>query len=380
MKKEMMLTLFAAGLMLGGAVIAADAKADAKAPKAKTEVKAPAKADAKKDAKAEAKPEAKPVDIFAGIPQVVAEVNGKQVTKAEVVEFLTSQMPDKKLPPMLNAETVKMIMPGLVKSYVDQPLLTAAAEKAGFKPSAQLVKDGFQEQLKEATEQQREMFKQQLAMTGKTLDAHIDEVAKNPEAQKQFAFEAFIKKSILDKIAITEPEAKAFYEKNIAQFKTPADGPEMIRASHILIKLDKNAKPEEKAKALAKAKEITAKLAADASKFEAIAKTESACPSGRDGGKLGAFSKGQMVAEFETAAMALKPGEMTKEPVLTQFGYHIIRRDAAVGETTEPFAKVKAPIMDFLKSRKAQTAMTDLLAKLEKENKVKFFLEMPKMN
>ena len=88
-----------------------------------------------------------------------------------------------------------------------------------------------------------------------------------------------------------------------------------IAASHILV--DKNSQ------ALKILEELNT-----GTKFEDLAKKYSTCPSGKRGGALGKFGRGQMVKPFENAAFELKVGETTKEPVKTQFGYHIIKRTA----------------------------------------------------
>jgi peptidyl-prolyl cis-trans isomerase C len=63
-------------------------------------------------------------------------------------------------------------------------------------------------------------------------------------------------------------------------------------------------------------------------KFEDLAREFSQCPSSAEGGDLGEFGKGMMVKSFEDAAFALKVGEVTKAPVRTQFGFHLIQRYA----------------------------------------------------
>jgi peptidyl-prolyl cis-trans isomerase C len=71
-------------------------------------------------------------------------------------------------------------------------------------------------------------------------------------------------------------------------------------------------------------KDIQKKLS-DGDAFEALAKDFSQCGSAKDGGNLGEFTKGMMVAPFEKAAFALEVGEIS-EPVKTQFGFHLIKR------------------------------------------------------
>lgn len=57
--------------------------------------------------------------------------------------------------------------------------------------------------------------------------------------------------------------------------------------------------------------------------FADVAKEHSSCPSSRDGGHLGTFGKGQMVAEFETACFEGEVGDI-QGPIKTQFGYHVV--------------------------------------------------------
>lgn len=86
-----------------------------------------------------------------------------------------------------------------------------------------------------------------------------------------------------------------------------------ITASHILV--------DQKFEA----QDILKKLS-DGQSFEKLAQDYSNCGSAKQGGSLGEFGKGMMVAPFEKAAFSLNPGEIS-DIVQTQFGYHIIRRD-----------------------------------------------------
>ena len=89
---------------------------------------------------------------------------------------------------------------------------------------------------------------------------------------------------------------------------------------------ERNAKIAPPEEALKKITALKAEIDAaedKAAKFAELAKANSACPSGQKGGDLGTFVHGQMVPEFDTAAFALEPGQIS-EPVKTKFGYHLI--------------------------------------------------------
>ncbi|MCL2288650.1 MAG: peptidylprolyl isomerase [Candidatus Bathyarchaeota archaeon] len=85
-----------------------------------------------------------------------------------------------------------------------------------------------------------------------------------------------------------------------------------IHCAHILVKT------------LTEAQTIKARIDKGES-FSEIAKQTSLCPSGKKGGDLGSFGRGQMVKLFETAAFQLEKDQIS-DPVKTEFGYHIIKR------------------------------------------------------
>ena len=137
-----------------------------------------------------------------------------------------------------------------------------------------------------------------------------------------------------------------------------------IKASHILIKSDAtddmtdDKKATAKEKALNTAKEIIKKLD-KGEKFEDLAKEYSDDSSASDGGNLGYFNRGDMVSAFEEAAIKLKVNEYTKEPIETQYGYHIIlKTDEKEKETLEELKEeIKITLRDELISNTSNIAV-----------------------
>ena len=104
-------------------------------------------------------------------------------------------------------------------------------------------------------------------------------------------------------------------------------------------------------------------------KFEELAKTQSTdTGSKNNGGDLGWFTTSRMVKPFADAVVALKKGEITPEPVQTQFGWHVIQLEDTRDKTPPPFDQVKTQLTNQLIRKQLQAYVADLKknAKIEK--------------
>ncbi len=164
---------------------------------------------------------------------------------------------------------------------------------------------------------------------------------------------------IVQKVEISEDEITSFYNENGSYFKKP----ERIHASHILVSLQDKTEDSDKEKALEKIKIIQEELKNGAD-FAELAKTKSEGPSGPEGGDLGEFTRGQMVAPFEEAAFLLGKGEIS--PIVeTQFGYHIIKIHEKYPESTLLLEEVRESINTYLQQDKDKIAIQNYIVSLQ---------------
>ena len=197
----------------------------------------------------------------------------------------------------------------------------------------------------------REIFVQEAVKRG---------MATSPDyaAQMELARQSILIRELFEdfkkKNPVSEADSQAEYEK----FKAQATGTE-YRARHILV--DK----EDEAKAL------IAQIKAGA-KFEDLAtKNSKDTGSAQNGGDLDFAKPESYVAEFGGALTKLKKGEMTDEPVKSQFGYHIIRLDDTRAAAFPPYDDVKAQIKQRLEQVKMQQFQEDLRNKAKTDYKFK---------
>jgi peptidyl-prolyl cis-trans isomerase D len=143
----------------------------------------------------------------------------------------------------------------------------------------------------------------------------------------QVSFVAFEPERIPDSaVRVSDDEVRAYYDTHKKMF----DRPGTAKVSVIIVPRAVSAADSAAVRAHALA--LRARILGG-EKFADVARAESAdSVSAANGGSLGKGAKGRFVAPFETAAYALKPGEVS-QPVLTQFGYHLIKVDARKGDT-----------------------------------------------
>jgi peptidyl-prolyl cis-trans isomerase C len=238
---------------------------------------------------------------------VVAKVNGQAIRLSDLSDAA------KTLPPQMQGVPAQVLYPMLLDQLIDRQALTDMARKTG-------------------------------------LD-------KDPAVQRQMttAADRALQTALITKEVgpkVTEDAVRARYDQDMAG----KPGEEEVHARHILV-------PTE-----AEAKEIIAQLKKGGD-FAALAKQHSKDPGAAQGGDLGFFKKGDMVPEFADAAFALQPGQVTQEPVHTQFGWHVIKVEERKRDQPPPFEQAH----DELRQKMVQEDVQKILQEARNEATIEKF-------
>jgi peptidyl-prolyl cis-trans isomerase C len=234
---------------------------------------------------------------------VLAVVNGAEVHRSEVVESARS------LPPEYQAQ-LDQILPALVERYVDLKLLGDRAQSAGLHEDPEV----------------------------KETLAKLEQ-----DVIREVYLRRYLKERVTD--GALQARYQDFLKKNPPQ-------PE-IHARHILVPTK-----EEAQKAIEEIK--------SGKEFSAVATELSKGGSAQNGGDLGYFVKDDMVPEFAEAAFAMEPGQVSQEPVETQFGWHVIKVEDRRDRQPPSFEEVKPT----LESEAHQEIVTALLKELREGAKI----------
>lgn len=286
----------------------------------------------------------------------VAKVNGTVITREELDRAMKVMLTQTGAGENLTSEQKKTAETAVLDQLITAEILYQAGRRLEIKDIESKVTTQIDKA--RAKFQSPAQFEKSLQDNGITVH-ELKEYAR-----KEIYISNLIETQIAPNVTVSDAEIKQFYDQNPDKFKVP----ESVRASHILIGTDAKSTGEEKKKAKEKA-EIVLKKVKEGEDFATAAKENSTCPSSTQGGDLGFFTKGQMVPEFENAAFALKPNDVS--PVIeTQFGFHIIKVTESRPATTISFDEAKQKIADFLKNQKMSKHINEYAEKLRKEGTV----------
>ena len=252
--------------------------------------------------------------IFLSASEILATVNGSDITKEEVNEFVVRSIPG-----MTYDSLSKGQQKGVVNKMIERKLFLEDAKRIHIEenPAYQKALQKLQENL--------------------LLD--------------------FWMKMKVEEIEISDQRAKESYYENIKQITQPAS----VKVRHILVPTA--------AEAVALIAEL--KKSKNLKKtFIEFAKEKSTGPSAVNGGEFDWFVYEQMVPEFSEAAFSLLKGKITQHPVQTQFGYHIIYLEDKKEKTTIPYKKVKPKIVQGLRIDRFKIKLEELSQKMKETAKI----------
>ncbi len=196
----------------------------------------------------------------------------------------------------------------------------------------------------------------------------IDKEAPIQTKLKDLTSRVLVEEFIIRNTGKTEVDDKAiqaYYDSHKSEYAHD----DMVKAQHILIKVEDANNAEQVTAAKKKIDDIKARLD-KGENFNVLAQKLSDDPGSKmNGGDLGFFARGSMVPEFERTAFTTKKGEISA-PVQTQFGWHLIKVTDTKGPGHTPLAEVSDDIKTKVQAESQQAEVETILANLKKKFKV----------
>lgn len=311
----------------------------------------------------------KTLDTAAGALDAIqgpaAIVNGQEITFAELKTAVRNAAMSIGQQGAPAEEIMAKLAPSVLDQMVTGMLLFQAGEKEGFAVSDQAVDTAFTSISSQY--QTPEEFQAEMARRGFT------EQSLKKDISRQLTIRKYIETTIASKIEVTEADARQFFDQNPDKFKTP----EQVKASHILIKSSAKDSDDAKETARKKAQDLADKARQKGTDFAGLAKANSEGPTGPRGGELDYFGRGEMLKPFEEAAFSMKIGQIS-DPVLTEYGYHIIKVTDRKEESAIPFEQVSQKIAVSLKNGEINKQIGNRIKELSAAAKIEIKLPADK--
>ena len=301
-------------------------------------------------------------------PEVAAYVNGEEISMQELEQFAgvrnilmgLLQSNQEFASVILQTESGQNVVEEFRKLKLEQlitnELLVQEAKERGIEVSDEDMNSIF--------DQQVSALKRQNNLNDEQLEQAIQQQGfESMQQYKDMFFEnnmnGFLVNKLREKVAnevqISDEEAEEFYENNQQQYETS----EQKKVSHILF--------EEKEKA----EEVLAEINEGAD-FAEMAREHSTGPTADNGGNLGFITANDQGLDrtFRDAAMELSVGEVSSEPVETQFGFHLIKVTDSKEAGTRDFEEVKSQIKSQLRSQKQSQVFQEFVEDLREDAEI----------
>jgi peptidyl-prolyl cis-trans isomerase C len=292
------------------------------------------------------------------LPDPVAIVEGEKISRADLEETFTGALASSGI--NANDLTADQKMAGyreildelIVDKLISRKASSVDIKDADLEAEVSRIKGQFPSE---------DAFKAEMTKAGENDSSFRDSVKKMIQQQK------WMESQIGDKATVSDADIKKFYDENKKEFEHP----EMVRASHILIRVpedaDEKVVAEKKKAADAALERVTSKKEV----FTTVAKEVSEEPGAKEsGGDLNFFPKDRMVPEFANAAFAMKKGDISKEPVRTKFGWHVINVTDRKDSGTMPYDEVKGQVGSYLEGGKRRDAVRTIIDSIRAEAKI----------
>jgi peptidyl-prolyl cis-trans isomerase SurA len=291
------------------------------------------------------------------IDKIVAIVNGEIITLSEL--DLYPPKPTRGFPatpnPLEQEGEILESQRGILDYLIEEKLIDQQCRKRGIRVSPRDI-DMAIEDVKRAHAVTLEQLKMALAADGVSWEEYRQRMGEQIKRMK------LISHVVRRDFTLDDDALRRFYAQNIQRFKEP----DHIRISHILVMIPQNADDLLVAALRHKGKTILERLRRGED-FQELARLYSDDASGKTGGDLGFFKRGELLPELEGIAFNLKPGEISGL-VWTKIGFHIVkiteRREGRVIPFEDVFEKVKGQYVEeqserlfkgWLKKLKAQS-------------------------
>jgi peptidyl-prolyl cis-trans isomerase SurA len=271
------------------------------------------------------------------VDKVAAVVNEQVIPLSEVEKRAAPELAAaSRKPGAERAEARKKALQNALDGLIGEKLMEKEIEDLGISVTDQEVDLGI-EDVRKQNNFEPEQFEQALKSEGYSLPEYREFMRKHLRRLK------LVNLKVRSRVQLSEKDLRTAYE-NWARLEK---GDPEIHARHILVKLAPDAPKEEVARAEVKAKALAAEAKKPGVDFAELARKKSEGPSRDDGGDLGTFRRGTMLAEFEKVAFNLPEGGVS-DPIRTRFGIHIVKVESRKEIPVKSFEEMKPQLQEKL--------------------------------